>query len=382
MSLIRPLGRRRLLFVGAVALAVGLSLTPAEAQPKKQPEPKLDVALAEKLDAVREAQKVPAVFGAVIEDDKLLAVAAVGSRKADRAEQVTVNDLVHLGSDTKAMTATVIAALVEKKKLKWTSTIGQVLPGLKGKVHADYLSVTVTQLLAHEGGVVPNVDWWSPPRHLTTRHQRAWLLPVIMKDAPADKPGTKHVYSNASIIVAGAMAEEAANASWESLIADTLFKPLGMKSAGFGAPGRKGGLEQPWGHRIVKDKLESLQGDNAPVAGPAGAVHTSFPDWAKFATLHLQGAQGKGKLLKPETFAALHTPAPGFGYAGGWVVGADGSLGHDGSNTMWYSRVRIQPKRNLALLAAVNQGGAEGHKAVEETEKALYDYYRDRFGKK
>ena len=65
-----------------------------------------------------------------------------------------------------------------------------MLPDLKGKVHADYLGVTVEQLLGHRGGVVPNIIWWAAPRDETTRAQRAALLPVILKNAPADKPGT------------------------------------------------------------------------------------------------------------------------------------------------------------------------------------------------
>lgn len=105
-------------------------------------------------------------------------------------------------------------------------------------------------------------------------------------------------------------------------------------------------------------------------------------DWAKFVTLHLQGAQGKGKLLKAESFARLHTPADGFGYAGGWLVGKDGTLSHDGSNTVWYARVRIRPGQNTAVLAATNLGGDEGRKTVDEIEKVLDQYYRDRFGKK
>jgi CubicO group peptidase (beta-lactamase class C family) len=380
MPSLRP---RRQFLVGALsAFATLVPLAPAAAQPKKEPEPKPDAKLAEKLTAVREAQKAPAVWGAVIEGDKLLAVAAVGVRKTGATEAVTINDLVHIGSDTKAMTATMIALLVEKKKLKWTSTVGQVLPALKGKVHADYLNVTIAQLLAHQGGVIPNVDWWSPPKDMTTRDQRAWLLPVILKDAPADKPGTKYVYSNASVVVAGAMAEEAANASWESLMTDTLFKPLGMKSAGFGPPGKKGEIDQPWGHKLVKDKLQPEQGDNAPCLGPAGTVHASFPDWAKFAILHLQGSQGRAKLLKPASFAALQTPVQGFNYSGGWIVGKDGSLSHDGNNTMWYARIRIQPRQNICDLAAVNLGGEEGRKAVDDTEKAVNEFYRNRIGKK
>jgi CubicO group peptidase (beta-lactamase class C family) len=374
----------RLLPVAAVlaAIAAALPLPPAGAQKDKEPaEVKPGARLAEKLAPVREAHKVPAVFAAVVEGDRLLAVAAVGVRKAGEDEPVTVNDLVHIGSDTKAMTATVIALLVEKKKLRWDSTVGEVLPDLKGKAHADYLGVTLEQLLGHRGGVVPNVLWWAAPPNETTRAQRAALLPVILKDAPADKPGTKFIYSNASYVVAAAMAEAAADAPWEDLMTDTLFKPLGMTSAGFGPPGAVGGIDQPWGHKLVKGKAEPSQTDNAPVIGPAGTVHASMADWAKFAALHLQGARGKGKLLRPETFAVLHTPPRGFDYAGGWSV-KDGELGHDGSNSYWYARIRVRPKQNLAILTAVNMGGDEATKAVEAAEKAADEYYRERVGKK
>jgi CubicO group peptidase (beta-lactamase class C family) len=374
---------RQILFAAVVAALVALlPLAPVGAQPKKEPEPKADPKLAEKLATVREAQKVPALFGAIIEGDKLLAVAAVGVRKTGETEPVTANDLVHIGSDTKAMTATVIALLVEKKKLKWDSTVGEVLSDLKGKIHDDYLGVTVEQLLAHRGGVVPNVFWAAAPADKSTRDQRAALLPVILKNAPADKLGTKFVYSNAGYVVAAAMAEAAADASWEDLMRDTLFKPLGMKSAGFGPPGKKGGLDQPWGHTFGKDGSAPTQRDNPPVLGPAGTVHAALPDWAKFASLHLLGAQGKGKFLKPETFAKLHTPAEGFNYAGGWGVGKDGQFTHDGSNRYWYSRVRLVPKNNIVILTATNVGGAEARSAVDEAEKVLNDYYRDQFGKK
>ena len=76
--------------------------------------------------------------------------------------------------------------------------------------------------------------------------------------------------------------------------------------------------------------------------GPAGTVHCSVPDWAKFAALHLAGEPWKGsKLLKPATFRTLHTPPPGREYAGGWIVversWAGGvALNHNGSNTSWY----------------------------------------------
>ena len=366
----------------AAALAA-VPLAPADAQPQaaKAAEPKQDAKLAELIAPVRDKHRVPAAFAAVVRADELLAVAAVGVRKAGSDEPVTVNDKVHIGSNTKAMTATLVAMLIEEKKFRWGSTVGEVLPDLKGKVHNDYLGVTLAQLLSHTGGVVPNTVWWAAPKDKSPREQRAALLPAILKKEPADKPGAKFAYSNASYVVAAAMAEAAAEESWEEMLAERLFKPLGMASAGFGPPGEKGKIGQPWGHTFGKEKLKPSQSDNAPVMGPAGTVHVSLRDWAKFAFLHLRGARGEAKLLKPESFAALHTPAEGFTYAGGWVVGEDGNLAHDGSNTFWYARIRLHPKGNFAVLCAVNAGGDEALAAVEDMEKVATGYYRDRFKK-
>ena len=363
------------LVVPVLGALIVLSGTPRADEAKN--ETKSDAKLARELTAVRDTHKVPALWAALVEGDKLVAAAAVGVRKSGSTEQVTVDDLVHIGSNTKAMTATLIAALVEQKKLDWSSTVGAVLPSLKGQVHDDYLGVTVAQLLAHEGGVVPNVLWWAAPRDKSTREQRTGLLPVILKDAPANKPGTKFVYSNASYVVACAMAEAALDASWEELMRARVFKPLNMASGGFGSPGTKGTVEQPWGHTFAQAALQPTQFDNAPVLGPAGTVHVSLRDWSKFVSAHLLGARGQGKFLKPETFARLHTPAAGFRYAGGWSVGKDGSLSHDGSNSFWYARARVGPKQNLAFLIVANAGGEEARKAVDTAEKALIEYARD-----
>jgi CubicO group peptidase (beta-lactamase class C family) len=362
------------------ALLIAVAPTTAQAQPA---EPKPNAELAGKLAAVRDKYKLPAIWSAVVEGDRLLAVAAAGVRKEGSPEPVTVNDLVHIGSDTKAMTATLLAILVEQKKLRWDSTIGEVFPDLKDRFHADYLPVTLDQLLAHRSGLSANADWGPTPEGMTLKEHRRSMLAEILKDAPANKPGMKFGYSNSGYVVAAAMAEAAAGESWEDLMKSRLFKPLGMASAGFGPPGTKGKVDQPWGHEMKKDKLTPLQIDNPPVMAPAGGVHCSMAEWAKFATLHLVGARGKGKLLRAETFRHLHTPGKGFDYSGGWIVhDKDGVLAHDGSNTLWYARIQIHPKDNVAFLVATNRGDDEATDAMGDAVKVLNQFYNDRLRKK
>ena len=153
-----------------------------------------------------------------------------------------------------------------------------------------------------------------------------------------------------------------------------------MSSAGFGAPGTPGQLDQPWGHRWESNKPKPSQVDNPPAIGPGGTIHCSIWDFARFAMFHLNGANGEGRLLKKETFTKLHTPPEGQDYACGWSrqnrTWADGhTLNHAGSNTLNYAVIWIAPRIHFAAVAATNLGGDAAQKACDQTVSALVDKY-------
>ena len=163
-----------------------------------------------------------------------------------------------------------------------------------------------------------------------------------------------------------------------------LFKPLGMTTAGFGAMGTSGRIDQPRQHRIKDGKLSAVEpgrlSDNPPVIGPGGTVHCSIKDWAKFVGAHLEGAKGEGALLKSETFGVLHTAAFGGTYAPGWVITkrdwAGGEvLTHTGCNTTSFAVVWMAPKRDFAVLVASNQGKGEVAKGCDEAAWTLIEKF-------
>jgi len=165
------------------------------------------------------------------------------------------------------------------------------------------------------------------------------------------------------------------NTPWETLMKEMLFKPLGMKTAGFGAMGSPGRVDQPWQHTIKDGKLRAIGpgrfSDNPPILRPAGTVHCSIRDWAKFITAHLKGARSSKSLLKPKTFEILHTPAFGGNYAPGWEVterdwGGGKVLTHQGTNGMNFAVVWMAPKCDFAVLVTSNQGKGEASKACDE----------------
>jgi CubicO group peptidase (beta-lactamase class C family) len=124
--------------------------------------------------------------------------------------------------------------------------------------------------------------------------QRLQALKQSLSKKPEFGSGSKHQYSNLGYVIVGAIVEKVTGMSWEKAIQERIFKPLEMKTAGFGGTGTPGQIDQPWGHkeggRSVPANGPSV--DNPPILGPAGCVHCSIQDWAKFVTDQLRGARG------------------------------------------------------------------------------------------
>lgn len=345
--------------------------------------------LARQLEPIRAKHRLPALGAAVIVEGRLDAVAAVGVRKLGSDVKVTAQDAFHIGSCTKAMTAFLTGMLVEEEKLRWDLTLAEAFPDLAAKMHRRYRGVTLEQLLAHRGGLPPNVP---PGKTLLDLHRlrgsaiakRRAYLAMLLTTAPQARPGTQFVYSNAGYVVAAAMAERATKTSWEELIEQMLFGPLGMSTAGFGAMGTPGKTEQPWQHRVAGDRTIPVgpgpRSDNPPVLGPAGRVHCSLSDWSKFVAAHLAGARGEDGLLRSQTVKRLQTPTSGGDYAAGWIVterpwGGGRVLTHAGSNTMNYAVAWVAPLRNFAVLVVTNQGGTAAPAACDEVAAMLIGQY-------
>lgn len=340
------------------------------------------------LDEIRRQNHLPALGGAIVDGGKVVAIGVAGFRQVGEKAKVTVHDKWHIGSCTKAMTATLCGMLVEEGKLKWTSTLGEVFPDLRDSMHADYREVTLEQLLGHRGGVPSDLDegglWkklWK--REGTPTEQRRMLMEGVLRRPPVSKPGTEYLYSNAGVAMAGAMAEKVTGTPYEKLLTERLFKPLGMKSAGFGAPGSAKKIDQPRGHARIEEADQPVKpgkfADNPPSIAPAGTVHCSLEDWAAFVALHLTEKRGKSPLIKPATLKKLHTPLEGQEYSLGWIVtqrpwGGGEVLTHAGSNNSWYAVVWAAPTRNFAVLIVTNQGGPEAAKACDETAGALIEH--------
>ena len=356
---------------------------------------------------------------AVLRGERIIAQGVAGVRKRGTAERITLDDRFHLGSCTKAMTATLVAMLVEEGKLNWTTTLGELFADTVKPMHPAWEKVTMRQVLAHRSGLpldpdglarVFNYFFLAPYASLRSRpesmrsseetlpQQRLEIARQALSRPPKIPPGTKYWYSNEGYILAGAVLEHLTGRAWEDLMRERLFQPLGISTGGFGPPGTAGKTDQPWGHSSFVGKPID---PGSPAAqfplyyGPAGMAHMTITDWAKFIGLYLRGDPAnphcQAALLKLDTFAELHAVAPATTYSKGWVMRGiiflctgdaapavtycagglispaswakgtrPGDTGrricHGGSNGQWLCAVFIAPEIDFAVLVACNRG--------------------------
>lgn len=271
-------------------------------------------------------------------------------------------DLWHMGSNTKAMTATLAARLIEQGVIDWTTTLGDALASLDLEIDPALRDATLEDLLSHRAGMVGNAGFITALRLAGADADRdvsadrlVYARTVL---AEAGGPRGAYAYSNAGYVIAAMMMEQAAGASYEALMTREVFGPLGMESAGWGPPGQRGEADQPRGHRSAMfgglDAREpGASADNPPAMNPAGRAHVAMVDLMDFLTAHRDQPE---HYLSPASWARLHAPAGDGDYALGWGVRADGSLVHAGSNTMWFARMLIDAESGCAAAVVVNDG--------------------------
>jgi CubicO group peptidase (beta-lactamase class C family) len=161
-----------------------------------------------------------------------------------------------------------------------------------------------------------------------------------------------------------------------------IFQPLGMKTAGFGGTGTVGQIDQPWPH-FHSNSPAPTNGPTMDIPafwGPAGEVHASMGDWAKFLTDQLNGGFGGRALLPENIYQAMQTASPNSESGYGWGVSsrpwAGGKvLTHEGSNGMNFCVCWLAPMNKFGVLVCCNQGDNEAAKACDDASSALIQRY-------
>jgi CubicO group peptidase (beta-lactamase class C family) len=342
---------------------------------------------------------LPALAAAVFQNGSIVASGAVGTRRVGTQNPVTINDPFHIGSDSKAFTSVLAGQFVQKGRLKWTSTPADVFPELKPQMNADFAKITLEQLLSHSSGLsdksLVDLIYRSYQQDGNMDDVRYWMVKETASRPIDHARGSKFDYCNLGYVIAGAMLERVGHASWEELVEARIFKPMGLKTAGFGPQASIGLVDAPLGHSLVDGKAKAMlagpNGDNPLILGPAGTIHMSVLDFAKWVAWNAGEGKRGPALVSAEILKKIHTPVistgvrdgapPGTPKTGSYALGwgsvqeswATGpSLTHNGSNTLNLATATFWPGTDFGYVMMTNISGRPSDEALRKLGAELY----------
>jgi CubicO group peptidase (beta-lactamase class C family) len=370
-----PIMNRRLFVrgLGSALLAVpgGLSTEIAA----RGGEPEVGPDLGALLEAFRKEQGLPGLAAAAVRGDRIVVEGVAGVRRVGTDAKITLEDRFALASCTKPMTAAMVCRVIDRGKLSFDTTLADALPDVP--MRADYRPVTVAQLLTHRGGIPPYTKMRLPDRWLgaleglkgTPSEQRDQFVRRLLQEEPAARPGTQRVYSNAGYALAAFVASRRAGRTWETLMQEDVFRPLGMTRAGFGRPRSPSRPHEPaqhvredQGYVPEPDPHQDQDGPAQTALAAAGGVHCSIRDFARFASYKLAAARGNDALLRPATARRWQELTQN-------GAGGDRSRRFFGGSPAVSTGCALWPSRNEAVVVAVNAGGADVAAIIEAVQQ-------------
>ncbi len=319
--------------------------------------------------------EVPGLAIAVVKDGEIVFAQGYGVRQRGVDGEVDENTLFAIGSTTKAMTAALLGTLVEEGKIEWDDPVIRHVPGFR--LHDPYVTreVTVRDLLTHRAGLGgADLLWYGSDR---TRRE---ILDKLALVEPAYSLRAGFIYQNLMYIAAGDLAGTVSGSSWESLMEDRLFGPLGMERTVPLIALTEGVDNVARPHDRVDDVIVAIENETADSCGPAGTVWSSVSEMSRWLRMLLAGGQWDGKqvlaqetvdeLLRPQTLLDLtqfypvvevldpHWMAYSLGWFqidyNGWAVSF-----HTGSIDGMATIVGMVPEKNLGVVVLENLDHAE-----------------------
>lgn len=330
--------------------------------------------------------------------------AGYGRKGLDTGDQPTNQTVFKIASLTKAFTATLVAKLLhEHPRYTLDTTVREIL----GDDFYFYDALrtnhaTVRDLLAHRLGISSNN--YVRLQEGFTRDNMVGKLRFLK---PIGEFRNSYYYSNLMYGLAAHIAEKLGGKSWEGLVRDHIFEPLGMTSSGFMHEIEdydSADMALPYlplsegGYKPVSMKLQRNWG----TAGGSGSITSTASDMTKW--LHAQVNGGKSpegvQVIPEEVLEQTHTAYNIIGetssdkafrkpesdvsftfgnYGLGWRIGyyrGRPIITHTGTSFGYGAKLTLMPEEGIAIYTGIT-GSDSGYKGRRFLHMTLMDHLLD-----
>ncbi len=247
--------------------------------------------------------KDPGLAIGIIRNDSVIFTKGYGTRTLDKNEPVDEHTMFAIGSSSKAFTATLVAMMVDAGKMRWDDQASRYLPNLE--MYDPYVSkeLTVRDLLTHRSGLARGDLMW-----YAGDYDRDEILRRVRFLKPTWSMRAQFGYQNLMYLAAGQAVAETAGKSWDDLVRERIFVPLGMNESNTTVRALAGNSNVASPHLTVNDTVHVVAYHNIDNIGPAGSINSNVSDMLKWVRFQLAGGKVNGKsLVAPAALAETHT---------------------------------------------------------------------------
>jgi CubicO group peptidase (beta-lactamase class C family) len=361
----KPFVRLLSVFVLAFAITAAALPRPLLAQQAAKPAASATdystalAAIEKALDDKRKELGIPGISLVIVKDDQIIYLKGIGLRDIDKKLPVTPDTRFAIGSASKAFTAMLAAMSADSGKLSFDDSPKKFLPYFTLRDPDAAAKITLRDLLSHRSGL-NRTDL----AMVTGVLNREELIKVAGMAKPTAKLGEKFQYQNIMYTAAGEAVAKAENSTWDKLIADRIFKPLGMKNSDTAAAAMQKSKDYSLGYDYNPSTKETrhLPQREIPAAAPAGAINSSARDMAQWLRLMLaNGTINERRLVSEKNFDELVRKqiniAGSIDYGMGWFLrqwSGHKVVEHGGNIDGFNSQVALMPDQKLGFVLLTN----------------------------
>ncbi len=337
-------------------------------------ESRFDKAVAE----IGESDDIVGLAVAVVRKGELSSLNTFGVREIGRPEPINVDTTFRIASLSKAFAATVAGELVDTDKLSFDDPISSSNKDFQLRDPAQAESVTLTHILSHRISLPP----YAYDNLLEAGVTPSKILREMKKVTPVCKVGTCYAYQNVGFNLITSAIESTTQQSYEGVVTESLFAPLGMSGASFGIdgltrnanwarshsrPGYRLNPASTWEVKALKQPYYDLPA--------AGGVNANISDMAKWLAAQMGYAP---EVIPPKRLTVLHTPLVATPaelrrnrrlsnltdahYGLGWRIyqyAGQTVINHSGSVEGYVAQIAFLPEQDVGIVLLANSRSRE-----------------------
>jgi CubicO group peptidase (beta-lactamase class C family) len=346
-------------------LAVTASALPAQPGRLRELDAYVQKAMAE--------WEVPGLGLVIVRNDSVVHAAGYGVRALGRPERVDANTMFAIGSSSKAFTALTLAQLVDEGKAAWDDPVTKHLPWFQLSDPYVTREMTLRDLLTHRSGLMRGDRLW-----YATGNGREEIVRRVRHLEPTWSFRSAFGYQNIMYLAAGLVTEQITGRSWDDVVRDRIFTPLGMRNSLTSVKPLAGLTNVAQPHTRIDDVITPIAYRDIDNVGPAGSINSSALEMAQWVRLQLgrgavdgQRVVSEGNLremFSPHTIIAIDTaserlyPETHFRtYGLGWFLEdyrGRKVIQHGGNIDGMSALVAMMPSENLGLVILTNMNGS------------------------